>query len=79
MIQVSILNFEALLRSLERSARLSDLHEEEEGDEHMPDRSDLLRVFAARLAASADVGVVAAAGGDIDWPLAPAVRAASEP
>jgi hypothetical protein len=55
------------------------MHEEEEGDEHMPDRSDLLRVFAARLAAFADVRVEGAAGGDIDWPLAPSVRAASEP
>ena len=58
---------------------MSDLHEDEEGDEHMPDRSDLLRVFAGRLAAFSDIRSVADAGGDIDWPLAPAVRAASEP
>jgi len=58
---------------------MSDVHEEEEGDEHMPDRSDLLRVFAARLVAFADVRSMAAASGEIDWPINPAVRAASEP
>jgi hypothetical protein len=58
---------------------MSGLHEEEEDDEHMPDRSDLLRVFAPRLAAFAEVRSVAATGGDTDWPINPAVRAASEP
>ena len=58
---------------------MSGKQEEEEGDEHMLDRSDLLRVFTARLAAFADVRSVAAAGGEIDWPINPIVRAASEP
>jgi hypothetical protein len=58
---------------------MSGMHEEEGGDKQMPDRSDLMCVFAARLAAFAEVRSVAAAGGEIDWPLNPAVRAALEP
>jgi len=54
------------------------MHEEEDGDEHMPDRSDLKSVSAARHAAFAEVRL-GAAGGEIDWPLNPAVRAAPEP
>jgi hypothetical protein len=53
------------------------MHEEEEGDEKMPDRSDLKFVSAARHPAFAEVRTVAA--GEVDWPLNPAVRAATEP
>jgi hypothetical protein len=54
------------------------MQKEEEGDEHMPDRSDLKPVSAARHMAFAEVRTVAA-GGEVDWPLNPAVGAASEP
>ena len=53
------------------------MHEEEDGDEHMPDRLDLKS--AGRLGAFFDVHSIAAGGGDVDWPLSPAVHAASEP
>jgi hypothetical protein len=58
---------------------MSGMHEEEEGNEHMPDCPDLLRVFAARLVAFAEVRSLSATGGEIDWPINSAVRAASEP
>jgi hypothetical protein len=54
------------------------MHEEEKGEEHMPERSDLKPVRATRLGAFFDVHVVAA-GGEVDWPLIPVVGAASEP
>jgi hypothetical protein len=54
------------------------MHEEEAGEEHMPERSDLKSVSAARHAAFAEVRSLAA-DGEIDWPLCPVVRAASEP
>jgi hypothetical protein len=54
------------------------MQEEEQGDEYMPDRSDLKSVSAARHAAFAEIRLVAA-GGEIDWPQKPAVGAASEP
>jgi hypothetical protein len=55
------------------------MHEEEQDEEHMPERSDLKPVRATRLGALFDVHVVAAAGGEIDWPLNPALGGASEP
>jgi len=53
------------------------MHEEEEGDDYMPDRSDLKS--AARLGAFFDVHSIAAAGGEVDWPLNAAVHTVSEP
>ena len=69
------MNFEALLRFGERGG----MREELEGDDRMPERSELKPVRAARLGAFFDVESVAAAGGEVDWPLNPAVGAASEP
>jgi hypothetical protein len=54
------------------------MHEEEEGDDQMPDRSDLKSLSAACHTAFAEVRTVAG-GGEVDWPLNPAVHAASEP
>jgi hypothetical protein len=54
------------------------MHEVEEGDDQMPDRSELKPVSAARQAAFAEVRTLAGAG-EVDWPLNPAVHVASEP
>jgi hypothetical protein len=73
-----MLKFEALLRFLRWSEGVSGMHEAEEGDDAMPDRSDFKSVSAARHAAFAEVRTVAG-GGEVDWPLNPAVHVASEP
>ena len=53
------------------------MHEEEESDEHMPDRSEVARA-ASRLGVLGDLNLIVA-GGEIDWPLNPVVGAAPEP
>ena len=59
---------------------MSDMHEEEENDERMPERADLWStVPAARLKSFVEVQSSVAGGGDIDWPLNLAVGGASEP
>jgi hypothetical protein len=55
------------------------MHEEEEGEEHMPDRSHLKSVRATRLGTFFHVHSVAAGGGEVDCPLNSAVGAGSEP
>jgi hypothetical protein len=72
------LELRTALKVLKMSAGVSGMYEEEEGEDEMPDRSDPKFLSAARHAAFAESRTLAA-GGEVDWPLNPAVGAASEP